>query len=462
MKNAGIRKSTKTSGHKTILSAETLKQHSWKFMYHLPPTEELTIENFEKFALDRLKMLKNVENFRLGQKEKFVELVKEQDKKTFGDYDTSEKDFISHHILRLSFAKNENQRNWFVSQEVSLFETRLKQKRSEELVEILNNNGIQVENVSSTEKQKIIEDVKKLNFSKMKDDDIWKVKWQNVLNLISTRRVLISRGFAYLTSSNLNSLIVQNFKEKLQKSLSDIQKLLPYLEDEENERLVPFLTKLGNKNVGNEYRVKSGGDSYGPQDIDGLAKQSFPLCMKHLHKKLKQTHHIKHQGRLQYGLFLKGIGLTLDGALQYWRDEFTKKMTDSDFDKNYLYGFRHQYGQEGKKTNYSPYGCTKIILGAFPTEGDFHGCPFKHFDEKTLRNELKSTSSVDIEESDIDEIVQLTSQNHYQLACRKYFEISHSFLPHKMDINAVKHPNQYFDQSIELYKSKEDDKMIEE
>jgi DNA primase large subunit len=135
--------------------------------------------------------------------------------------------------------------------------------------------------------------------------------------------------------------------------------------------------------------------------------------MKHLHKKLNQFHHLKHQGRLQYGLFLKGVGLTLEGALQFWRDEFTKKMTDSDFDKNYLYNFRHQFGQEGKKTNYSPYGCTKIILGTIPVEGNFHGCPYKHLDENSLRNELKSSSSLG--EKDVEEIMDLTSQNHYQV-----------------------------------------------
>jgi DNA primase large subunit len=29
--------------------------------------------------------------------------------------------------------------------------------------------------------------------------------------------------------------------------------------------------------------------------------------MRHLHESLKQSHHLKHYGRLQYNLFLKGI-----------------------------------------------------------------------------------------------------------------------------------------------------------
>ena len=40
---------------------------------------------------------------------------------------------------------------------------------------------------------------------------------------------------------------------------------------------------------------------------------------------LKTHHHLKHWGRQQLGLFLKGIGLTLEDALTFWRTEFTKK-----------------------------------------------------------------------------------------------------------------------------------------
>ena len=57
-----------------------------------------------------------------------------------------------------------------------------------------------------------------------------------------------------------------------------------------------------------------------------LARESFPPCMHHLHESLRRDHHLRHFGRLQYGLFLKSIGLTLEQALAFWRTEFTKKM----------------------------------------------------------------------------------------------------------------------------------------
>lgn len=61
-----------------------------------------------------------------------------------------------------------------------------------------------------------------------------------------------------------------------------------------------------------------------------LSKQSYPLCMRHLHETLRSTHHLKHGGRIQYGLFIKGIGLSLENSLKFWREEFSKNM---DIDK---------------------------------------------------------------------------------------------------------------------------------
>ena len=48
--------------------------------------------------------------------------------------------------------------------------------------------------------------------------------------------------------------------------------------------------------------------------------------MQQLHRTLRSEHHLRHGARQQYSLFLKGIGLSLEDAMTFWRSEFTKKM----------------------------------------------------------------------------------------------------------------------------------------
>lgn len=52
--------------------------------------------------------------------------------------------------------------------------------------------------------------------------------------------------------------------------------------------------------------------------------------MRQLHQSLRENHHLRHGGRMQYGLFLKAIGLSLEQALQFWRSEFVKGKVDAD------------------------------------------------------------------------------------------------------------------------------------
>lgn len=42
--------------------------------------------------------------------------------------------------------------------------------------------------------------------------------------------------------------------------------------------------------------------------LDYYARQHYPLCMQVIHEMFRATHEMKNQCRLQYGLFLKGIG----------------------------------------------------------------------------------------------------------------------------------------------------------
>lgn len=109
--------------------------------------------------------------------------------------------------------------------------------------------------------------------------------------------------------------------------------------------------------------------------------------MRTVHEALRTNHHLKNNGRLQYGLFIKGIGVRMDDALQFWRAEFTQKIDPEKFDKEYAYTVKFIYGTVGSQRNYTPMGCTKIISN-IAGAGEYHGCPYRQMDNETLKKTL--------------------------------------------------------------------------
>merc|ERR1719288_519773 len=71
--------------------------------------------------------------------------------------------------------------------------------------------------------------------------------------------------------------------------------------------------------------------------------------------------------------------------------ELAKKAdTDIDkFEKEYAYGIRYNYGKEGKKKNWQPWDCMRIIMENIGP-GENHGCPFRHHESKTVRQRIES------------------------------------------------------------------------
>uniref|UniRef100_G3U892 DNA primase subunit 2 n=1 Tax=Loxodonta africana TaxID=9785 RepID=G3U892_LOXAF len=111
------------------------------------------------------------------------------------------------------------------------------------------------------------------------------------------------------------------------------------------------------------------------------------------------------------------------------------------FDKGYSYNIRHSFGKEGKRIDYTPYSCLKIILTNPPSQGDYHGCPFRHSDPELLKQRLQSYK---ISPGGINQILDLVKGTHYQVACQKYFEMIHNVDDCGFSLS---HPNQFFIES---------------
>lgn len=85
-------------------------------------------------------------------------------------------------------------------------------------------------------------------------------------------------------------------------------RMLPRLD--EDTRLMPILDNLSQgflAGISSEWSNPAGEnvEELKAEMIDDLSKKHFPMCMRTLHDSLMRDNHLKHYGRLQYGLFLK-------------------------------------------------------------------------------------------------------------------------------------------------------------
>ena len=183
--------------------------------------------------------------------------------------------------------------------------------------------------------------------------------------------------------------------------------------------------------------------------------------MRNLHMTLRRNSHLKHFGRLQYTLFLKGLGLTLEDCLQFWRASFNK-ITDDVFNKEYRYNVRHAYGDVGGDSNrrgrgYAPFSCQKILTDHPPGGGEAHGCPYRHFSPENLRSLLEATGVTDREV--LKGVKEDVDKNRYHIACNRVFEWANK-VPLKRakeeygwgpaETDTIVHPNTYFKRSYLL------------
>ncbi len=216
--------------------------------------------------------------------------------------------------------------------------------------------------------------------------------------------------------------------------------------------MTPILSTIAKQHVGKEYNLTENSKTISHTEVESLVSH-FPPCMRALHYAIGREGHLKHFGRLQYGLFLKGIGLPVEEALLFWRKAFHRK-SDDEFQKGYAYNVRYNYGMEGSRKNYAPYSCVKIITQNAPGSGDHHGCPFKHYSPESLRDTLINYGA---QESGVSDMIRIAKEGHFQVACTRFFELTRKnggyngdsqLSEHRLAMDVIEHPNAWFDLSL--------------
>ncbi|KAJ8759213.1 hypothetical protein K2173_006673 [Erythroxylum novogranatense] len=401
-------------------------------LYRSAPSLEVRLEDFELYAIDRLRVLKAIsDGLSRGKKpEEMDKLVFDLWKANMRHPLASEvinKDIISHFVLRLVYCRTEDLRKWFLSMETALFRYRFQRKTAE--VQLLREWKFLFRPHFGSVKKSVNKDDLYCDFCKMR---------RHTGHLPTNYMICKAIVFLFLGMflHILHILIL----------LSSHLKWTSTIREDEKDRLTPIVEALCTSYLGPDYSQSKEFAEISIKDIDQVAKSSFPLCMRHLFEKLREDHHLKHGGRMQLGLFLKGVGLNLDDALTFWKAEFSHKVGAERFDKEYAYSIRHNYGREGKRTDYTPCSCQKIISST-PGVGDHHGCPYRHFSEENLRAAL---FRMGVNGSAVEDVMEKVRNRHYQLACTLTFEAIHGST---YDVG-VNHPNQYFTDSQKILKAK--------
>lgn len=121
--------------------------------------------------------------------------------------------------------------------------------------------------------------------------------------------MFLKAGYAYVPDVELVTLVVTRFRASLSHSLSRLGLALVSRLADEGTRLLPLLTSLSKRYLGeDDFGIKNPiFGAVSSSQVNELARVFglFPPCMSRLHEALAANHHLRHWGRMQYGLFLK-------------------------------------------------------------------------------------------------------------------------------------------------------------
>uniref|UniRef100_A0AC34FTX0 Uncharacterized protein n=1 Tax=Panagrolaimus sp. ES5 TaxID=591445 RepID=A0AC34FTX0_9BILA len=256
--NYAVKKKDKFGGEVIIDSKSFEESQQNLSLYQFPPTEVISLQEFEEYGRVRMKVLKKVEQvrekFRQGSTEykeafskQITPLMPLATGKCFKNNIEAErrKDRISHCILRMAFCQSPEQTKWFIQQEVELFRSRFSTETQENILNFLRVNNFELEQVQLDEKRQYSKQLSagnKIPEEQIDKTEFWKVEFSRAFELIRGRKVFLWKGMIYITFKELIAVIATRLRLVMSKAMAKEAMNMGRLNEE--ERLIPMLRRL--------------------------------------------------------------------------------------------------------------------------------------------------------------------------------------------------------------------------
>ncbi len=182
------------------------------------------------------------------------------------------------------------------------------------------------------------------------------------------RFAFVRKGNVYMNIDSMMELVQNLYAASLRVKLEKMRiPIIEMLNNDVENQMSSFIRKtvetMNSSNfdetiINNQFKLNL-------KNIESLWKKFFPPCMQQLNKRLKEANHLKHEGRRQLWLFLKGCGMEVSDNMEYFRKHLASKVSASDL-KSHMYNIQHAYGLVGKKSAERPKNCRNIITGPAP------------------------------------------------------------------------------------------------
>lgn len=425
------------------------------------------IQELESYALDRLKLLKAIDEARTqsvnekpGNIAPLIRDAARRAEQTHNLHVPSKsnpdheqqllKDEASHFLLRLAMCSTIDHRMWLLKLECDLFAARLVGASTSYILEAIKKaNGPRVDSVSAAELEELRQDLEDVArgpcFEKgIHGTKFFKVDFEQVPGLVARRKVLVKKGMAYVPDVKIHDVVVGLFRAKMNQSLTVASKAV--LLADKDRRMRPILTSIREHHAADARKNEFDAETAERISLNQLPQSivAMPLCMMNMMAKLREQHHLRYAARLQLGNFLKGCGLTMEESLRFWQTEFGKGTIDATkFEKTYAYNIRHQYGKEGRRKQMTPYACPKIIVDR-PGPGEHNGCPYREFQENDL---VAAVRKLGVDPETTKAIAAKAKEGNFQPACGMCFKATQPLLgsPEEDAQEYIpSHPNEYF------------------